>query len=97
MSVIILALSFVPCADSNSVTQSQEISFHQGSDHHQHHSDFCSPLCVCSCCGTIVAQIEGETDYEFKTYEVYSSEENLLKPSFPSDIFYSIWEPPKII
>lgn len=97
MSVIILALSFVPCADNNSVNQSQEISLHQDSDNHQHHSDFCSPLCVCSCCGTIVAQIEGQADFEIKTYEIYSSQENLLKPRFPSDISFSIWEPPKII
>lgn len=99
ISIIILALSFVPCTDSISPNQeSQSLSTsHQESRNHKQHSDFCSPLCVCSCCGTVVAQIEADSGIETYQEQTSTLKESIFKQNLPTDLYYSIWEPPKII
>ena len=50
LSIIILALSVVPCSDNDNCNQpTTELS----SDHsgHEHQEDSCTPFCTCSCCG----------------------------------------------
>lgn len=100
LSVIFLGLSFVPCADSmtpdRSLQKAATEAHHGGEDHH-HHTDFCSPLCVCGCCGTTVAQLDPGTEFIIKTIGIRTSEKTIFRESLPSDLYYPIWEPPKII
>ncbi|WP_367120208.1 DUF6660 family protein [Spirosoma sp. 48-14] len=54
-----LFLSVLPCADSFGLLRSDKQSASISADNHQHlphqaTGDNCSPLCVCSCCGTVL-------------------------------------------
>ncbi|MCO6480303.1 MAG: hypothetical protein J5I94_26925 [Phaeodactylibacter sp.] len=62
LAFYILMLAFLPCADvaqacvAGSPDHLTEIAA-LGSHTHAHHSDsgdHCSPLCICSCCGSFV-------------------------------------------
>lgn len=98
MSVILLALSFVPCTDTMTANQNIQITtFHQDGQSHSHHSDFCSPLCSCNCCGTVIAQIEEEVFFEFLPEIDFSAEEPVFRQKIPAAIYFSILEPPKIV
>lgn len=98
LSIVILVLSFVPCADTMISRQEfQTISTSHQDNHGHNHSDFCSPLCSCSCCGTVVAQIEEELFFEDFPENEFSTDETFFRQNIPAAIYYSIWEPPKII
>ncbi len=67
---------------------------HIESSHADNHAgDECSPLCNCTCCGSIT--IVHEISHSFKTNFT-----QLPKPFYSensvSEISYSIWQPPKI-
>lgn len=100
LSLIILMLSFTPCADSSDYSKTSEnivVSVFEQDNHQKNHSDLCSPLCMCNCCGTVVAQIGMQF---FKINEISaipSGEETSFRLPIVSPLFYSIWEPPKIV
>jgi hypothetical protein len=56
-SLYFLALSIVPCTDIHAMngSESAELASFSTDSHencpHENGSDFCSPFCVCSCCG----------------------------------------------
>ncbi|MCB9287858.1 MAG: hypothetical protein H6560_11125 [Lewinellaceae bacterium] len=62
LAIYLLTLAFLPCADNAQVCvaeasgQPVEITNLAGGIHHHssEESDHCSPLCICSCCGTFV-------------------------------------------
>lgn len=98
LAVIILGLGFTPCADSVVTKQSDQIISNSSPTSENHnHSDYCSPLCVCSCCGTVIAQLEDEAVFDVQLSEINSTQILIFIQNLPADIYYPIWEPPKIV
>jgi hypothetical protein len=97
LSIIILILSCMPCADKE-----QDVPFEKetvnNSSKQNHDNDVCSPLCVCNCCGR-----QGFVYNTISTCNIFSVKTIIDKklPEYKSIIasnFYgSIWQPPKII
>ena len=56
MSVVVLALSFMPCRDNDAMVADNEMYHielsHKNGQEHQPHADLCSPLCICACCSS---------------------------------------------
>lgn len=53
MSIFILALSIIPCADvdASSLKEKSNMDIHLShNSHHENTKDVCSPFCCCSCC-----------------------------------------------
>ncbi|MCC6688062.1 MAG: hypothetical protein IT268_03305 [Saprospiraceae bacterium] len=98
-SFYILALSVVPCTDQAGCGfQTEQTDNHSKEEGHHHDSeskDHCTPFCVCTCCSqafnhnfyksAITERKEGVT-HECPAYT----------SSFISEIFFQIWQPPKI-
>lgn len=91
-----MVLACLPCLDHDSVFTADkfhvinDILFTEG----HYHNDFCSPLCVCSCCSTVVEVINNSTDIKMPI------DDQNIQYSYSKDffsLFYSaIWQPPKI-
>lgn len=90
LAVYILILTIIPC-----VIKPHDTILHQTelSDlHNHHHTDQCSPFCVCHCCTSpIIYQASifqiNDPSYDKMTYPEYQS-------SFDSSPRTAIWQPP---
>ncbi|WP_157813399.1 hypothetical protein [Flavobacterium sp. 5] len=97
MSIIILILSCMPCADKEQDVSFEKMTINNSSKQH-HNKDICSPLCVCSCCGC-----QGHVHNTICSYNIFSVktiiDKNLpeYKSIITSNFFGSIWLPPQII
>jgi hypothetical protein len=96
-SFYIILLSCLPCVDAESNLSHDKVTITDSSQHH-HDNDFCSPLCICNCCGT-----PGFAYDTIPTYTFFSIP-NLIDKKTPeyqsistSNFFGSIWQPPQII
>jgi hypothetical protein len=96
----ILLLSVLPCADGfgQSRSDSQQVIISADNHQHpQHHtgSDFCSPFCACSCCGTV---LDTTPQFQFTYLQIQVSSIDCFgalnltidSPTLPS------WQPPLI-
>ena len=99
LSVYLIGLSILPCADleiTSTVNASQFLSEENHS--HDKENDMCSPFCACSCCGVQVLSYHPHIVFEFPV-ELFST--SLLAPNyksvFASSFFGSIWQPPQIV
>lgn len=101
LSLIFLAISFYPCADSyagvlvSPSTESAQVTSVQQADLDIHH-DVCSPLCSCSCCAVSLTVADVITIIEFTpTIEILKApiyrKETVIRMKYP------IWQPPKIV
>lgn len=96
-SIYFFALAIMPCKDGchahKSHPNSIELSF---SSHVPLHEDICSPLCVCSCCGSIFVA----TKLEKATSLFEEKKHQTLVICWISPLISSyhghIWQPPKI-
>ncbi|WP_165830421.1 hypothetical protein [Flavobacterium aquariorum] len=97
LSIIILILSCMPCADKEQDVSFEKMTINNTSKQH-HNKDICSPLCVCSCCGC-----QGYVHNTICSYNIFSVktiiDKNLpeYKSIITSNFFGSIWLPPQII
>lgn len=98
-----MAVFLMPCADSfgtedfsasNTIANSID---HQTHDHTET-EDFCSPFCLCNCCG--IAKI---VDFRWNAYQfddVKIVELTIIKPEyvsqFVSHYLGEIWQPPQL-
>lgn len=97
-AVYFFVLSILPCGDTKEVQYEQYVTEMTQQPVEEHnHIDFCSPFCVCSCCGVnfstqflAIQQIEIHVN-QLKIPLV----ETKLIPFF-SSYYASIWQPPKI-
>jgi hypothetical protein len=96
LSLYILALTTVPCVDGLSCNPSCNVELSTGGDLNNHHqeSDHCSPFCTCSCCATHVIMQEYFVQQAVYSYSV-KQEEGYTR-TFESNVFISIWQPPKL-
>ena len=95
LALFILSLSALPCDDvSYNNQQSETISEIVNLDNHSH-SDMCSPFCMCACCGQTFSS--SFTYYSLALHVPVSVEKfPIYNASFVSEVYLSIWQPPKI-
>lgn len=95
LSIIILTLAFVPCAEADMISVgSTEQTEHEHTDGDHEHDD-CTPFCSCDCCGVpIVVPVlfwfevnEFECNFSFSFY--YSFQ-------YSFDYTDGVWYPPTL-
>lgn len=92
MSIYILGLMFVPCADIHAENDSDNTLI-ESVEHSENHVDTCSPFCFCDCCQTISQPA---------IYNYFSHFATLIETSIhyitPSEfsVPITLWRPPKI-
>ena len=97
MAFTILALSVMPCMDGSFANNGKVNTEVSKTDNQKEHgnTDDCSPFCTCSCCSASVIHQTLSFNYFYKP--VFQEKKySAYKPSFYSDISFSIWQPPKI-
>ncbi|MDP4189500.1 MAG: hypothetical protein Q8907_06505 [Bacteroidota bacterium] len=94
LSIYVLVLIAIPCADKpdDNLLHKPEITQGSPSGHHQD-MDHCSPFCVCSCCASpVVLQF-----YAFPANLIYVQVDfPELVPDFHSATLNSVWQPPRL-
>ncbi|MBK9985146.1 MAG: hypothetical protein IPP15_22775 [Saprospiraceae bacterium] len=96
-ALYILVLSMWPCGDAcdHSFIPQPLVSEPQSSHNDHHEDEACSPFCLCPCCGTVCNQshqpIESITISWTSALNQPHDQTSLLQ-----DIYFSIWQPPKI-
>ncbi|WP_404980253.1 DUF6660 family protein [Chitinophaga pollutisoli] len=101
LSFVMLILSCIPCADQGlgmnggADAHDQYSTVQEEADnHHSHHSDGCSPLCVCSCCSVVTfvhqhVSVDLSVPGALSAYNCYHSQ------SYPEQSF-PIFQPPQL-
>jgi hypothetical protein len=97
-SFYLFALAIMPCSDKEDCKyMGNEQTTFSTTDHSDHDSDTenCSPFCMCACCGQSVTNIfypavlNNQTPVSAQKFPIYNA-------SFVSEVYLSIWQPPKI-
>ncbi|MEN2412404.1 DUF6660 family protein [Flavobacterium mesophilum] len=99
LSIYLMALSNLPCADMevNSALHKTAQFSSEANHSHDKDNDLCSPFCACNCCGAQVLSYLSATVFEFpKTYHQISIPLPSYNSVFISDFYGSIWQPPQI-
>lgn len=100
LSIYLASLSCMPCADIevNSTAHSKEVASHKKEPSQDHEKDSCSPFCICNCCGAQILNYSPVINFEFPAVvAVIETKESIYKPSFISNFYGSIWQPPQIV
>ncbi|WP_298712638.1 DUF6660 family protein [Chitinophaga sp.] len=99
LSILLLILSCIPCADQGlGGTDSHDhySSVQERADnHHSHHSDACSPLCVCSCC-SVVTFVHQHVSVDLSLPASLSAYNSFHSHSYPEQAF-PIFQPPQLV
>jgi hypothetical protein len=97
MAFLVLALSIMPCADTNAMPNAKEKTEIAKSSQQQHdnHRDECSPFCTCTCCVGIalLGNFKKATGIIPPSAQVYSS----MIASALFTIPLPIWQPPQLV
>ncbi|WP_291910622.1 DUF6660 family protein [Chitinophaga sp. CB10] len=94
-SLYLLALSCIPCNDALAAVPGMPLTAVSSAPAEQHsdHVDFCSPLCVCSCCNV---QLMTVSHWQ---YAVIHPQQQYLYPHYtvaiPTAGSRAIWQPPR--
>lgn len=100
LSIYLVALSCLPCADMEVNSAGHSLVAHQsetGSHSHDKENDLCSPFCSCNCCGSQIVSYFNITTLNFNV--VSKNIKTQLPPytsQFASNFYGSIWQPPQI-
>jgi hypothetical protein len=95
LSFYVLVLTTVPCIDrpfDKDIHQSGQAG--NAAHNHENDTDQCSPFCVCNCCGSQVLSIE--TILISSILPLNKEHVFWYASTFKSNLFHSIWQPPKI-
>ena len=96
MAFIIFFAGFVPCADGAVVNENHSA---QIATNHQPSApldaDFCSPFCICSCCGSFVFTPTLYPIVEIKP--CYNNKKEAFLRADISSISLPIWQPPQLL
>ena len=97
LSCFMLYLSCLPCSDSKECNEKTETNISVAGNHqqHEHDTESCTPFCTCSCCSITVyyTSIFKMPSVKFKFLSVKYA---LQKTALNTEVYYSIWQPPKI-
>lgn len=97
-SLYLLALSCIPCNDALAAVPGMPLTAVSSvssapAEQHSDHADFCSPLCVCSCCNV---QLMTVSHWQ---YAVIHPQQQYLYPHYtvaiPTAGSRAIWQPPR--
>lgn|SRR5690606_19512031 len=104
LAVYMTALLLLPCADIVEKDRWQSPTHSKVRDHDTSHDhdqsdkeDFCSPFCLCKCCGMVGGIVLQRSVHNLAKAETF----DLSKPGahylsiFQSRYFGTIWQPPK--
>jgi hypothetical protein len=97
MSIIVLALSCMPCMDEASAMKNEKAKIEiskPGTEQTTDHNDSCSPFCTCDCCAgfSINHSMTSFSILDLTSSNIYSSflPSHLIRVSLP------IWQPPRV-
>lgn len=100
LSVLVLLLSAMPCAEDMVISKYSEIVEHNEGDSHSHENsgELCSPFCSCSCCSQHMVTAVAVVSFIPICYH----QEDIITQSFyksklPLNVYSSIWQPPKLV
>jgi hypothetical protein len=97
MAILVLALSVMPCADTNAMIDNHaKTELTQASpQQHNQSSDVCSPFCHCACCaGFTITHFTSS----FTVIPVPVNKQlNSFLPSEVIDITLPVWQPPQLV
>ncbi|MCP1996829.1 DUF6660 family protein [Flavobacterium sp. HSC-61S13] len=97
ISVLLLVLALLPCADKKTVTAMEHTLTQVSTSSHQHVGmDKCSPFCVCNCC-TSPIMIKNNVFFEQFTFPKTTLKSPDYYQSFVITVFHFIWKPPRIV
>lgn len=97
-SLYLLFLSAIPCLDAHEGEHHHHAEAQVCADMDAGHSEGCSPLCACACCGLIIeptirfAVTVAVPRYPSAKQIKFADYEDNLIPSF----LVSIWHPPRL-
>ncbi|MBK7810010.1 MAG: hypothetical protein IPI50_02040 [Saprospiraceae bacterium] len=97
-SFYLFALAILPCRDSDDCNyQGSEQSIVDTKHHSEQesHSDHCSPLCVCACCGQTTIICFYPTAF-YNPPTLIKQGDPIYNASFFLEVYLPIWQPPKI-
>lgn len=102
-SIYFLALSLMPCSDVHEMNalESAEFASLAANEHsdcpHETGNDHCSPFCICSCCGQIIALAKA-FKWHFKPVLTEFEEKSTFHYVFDwqSGHLNTIFRPPKV-
>ncbi|WP_366086037.1 DUF6660 family protein [Hydrotalea sp.] len=97
LAIFLLYLSCLPCGDRGEYNVKNLAKISESTNHHghKHSSDACTPFCNCSCCA---ASAFHSPLLKVQTDKVYfqSVKFPLHNEDCNTEVFYSIWQPPKL-
>ncbi len=97
MGFFLLYLSCLPCGDSMECNIKEEVKISVTDNHqeHNHDAESCTPFCVCSCCAAS-AYYSPFSKSQVTKIVFQPSMYPLYDVAFNAEVYYSIWQPPKI-
>ncbi|WET03165.1 DUF6660 family protein [Flavobacterium sp. YJ01] len=99
LSVYLMALSNMPCADMEVNSAMHKTAQFSSEENHSHdkENDLCSPFCACNCCGAQVLSYQTPITFEFpQTDHLILSPLPSYNSILASNFYGSIWQPPQL-
>jgi len=95
LSMMILTMVTIPCADSLLCDSTSGTEQFTGLDQHQEtsHIDFCTPFCSCHCCHTHITQI---AFFSLQDIDLYQYDSPAHSRQLYGIMSFSIWDPPRL-
>lgn len=97
-----MAVLILPCADAFETNDFQQ---HKHSEHlteketqdQNKETDFCSPFCLCHCCGVVSGVVLQKHVFSLEKVKIFdlTKPEIFYNPIFISRYLGEIWQPPK--
>lgn len=90
-------LSCLPCSDSKECNVKAEVKISSSTNHqeHNHTKEACTPFCTCSCCAA--SAFDSPLSKIQATKVIFQSEKySLYNVASNTEVYYSIWQPPKL-
>lgn len=94
LTMLVLTLSCLPCADGavvNPDVENASLVSHPASDHHE---DACSPFCICTCCAS----------FSYVYHTVFYLAKPVSSPHYSffyvrslHEISLPVWQPPQLV
>jgi hypothetical protein len=97
LSLIILALSTIPCSDGENSEDQYQDTISANHNHQNDTDDSCPMTCICNCCGMAITY-EPLADYNFNLRIKISTElVSTYQTNYRFDYRSNIWQPPQLI
>ncbi|OFX27961.1 MAG: hypothetical protein A2X08_15710 [Bacteroidetes bacterium GWA2_32_17] len=94
LSIYILTLLAYPCQDDCSYLLTNNTNNSANHNHNEQDCNSCSPFCTCNCCHVSTIISFNAIINKASTIPVLINV--IYKESFIKDIFFTIWQPPKL-